>query len=534
MDNNRRFQLYFWGGWGLLGLVVLLLWVSPVMAQPAVFTRITHPNADQKLLLLPGQTFLSQLTGPVMITSTATFSAANLDPFQPYTLDDFVAQFNFGPEVKPEWIYSTPEQVTKFEVRLEHQARADQYGYRANYYWNDYLSDDYFLTSGLFRAIPLEISTYRPAWQTVFPRFRYPPNVTLPTGLTTNQFGWRGPQIELHKPSEVIRIACVGASTTVDTHSLFYPYPEFLQHWLNLWATENNYPVRFEVINAGREGIGSRDIAAIVRYEVLPLDVDYIIYYEGANQFVPSTMINYAPDIVFGQPPPGLVPNFSNIESSDKTLLDTLSEYSALADRARSLWEQLMLSGEEPPKPEQTFNLPEGADEFNPDREHLGQALGLKAILNDLDQIKQDLDENQVKLLLGTFDWFAYDGMVMNPAEHRNLYGYLNRVYWPITYANIRRMADFQNRVLTQWATQNNVPLIDIAGQMPRHPDLYDDAIHNTQLGIRIRAWLNFEALVPRLKEDITSKRLPHPPRFSYQTHPYLESEFYTRSLPVN
>ena len=31
------------------------------------------------------------------------------------------------------------------------------------------------------------------------------------------------------------------------------------------------YDVRFEVINAGREGINSNDIAAVVRYELLPL-----------------------------------------------------------------------------------------------------------------------------------------------------------------------------------------------------------------------------------------------------------------------
>ena len=191
-------------------------------------------------------------------------------------------------------------------------------------------------------------------------------------------------------------------------------------------------------------------------------------------------------------------------------------------------------TGAEPLKPEQTFILPPGEDEFEPDRAHLGQVLGLNAILNDLDQIKQTLTQHKVKFMLATFDWFAYDGLVLNPTRHRNLYGYLNRVYWPISYANIRRMADFQNRVFKGWAAQTQTPLIDVAGQMPRHPDLYDDAIHNTQLGIRLRAWLNFEALVPHLKKDIEAKRLPRSRRVFYKTHPYLNSEFITRPLPAN
>jgi hypothetical protein len=319
----------------------------------------------------------------------------------------------------------------------------------------------------------------------------------------------------------------------VDAHSLPYSYPELLQHWLNLWAEESGYKVRFEVINAGREGIGSRDIAAVVRYEVLPLNVDYVLYYEGSNQFDPRTMVSFPADVAFGQPPAGVAPNFADVESGDKTWLDQLSEYSALAARARSLVEQFSLTGAEPVKPEQTFLLPKGLDEFKPDRANLGKALALKAILGDLDTIKQDLDAHKIKFVLATFDWFVYDGLVLDPARHRVLYGYLNRIYWPISYANMRRMADLQNRVFRLWAAENRVSLIEVAGQMPKHPDLYDDAIHNTELGIRIRAWINFQTLLPLLKRDIETKRLPRPAQLSFVQHPYLGSAYDIRTLPI-
>ncbi len=456
------------------------------------------------------------------------------DSLAVYSLDDFVNDFKFSPYVKPDWVYTSPERLTKYDIKIEDAARVEQYGYRANYWWNEYLSDDYFINRGIFDTVPPQVYTYHPAWGTAYPRYRYPPHVTLPTGLTTNQFGWRGPEIALKKPARTIRIACVGASTTVDGHSLPYSYPELLQHWLNGWAEESGYKVRFEVINAGREGIGSRDIAAVVRYEVLPMNVDYVVYYEGSNQFDPRSMVTFPPDITFGQPPDGVAPNFANLESDDKTWLDQLSEYSALAARARSLVEQFSLTGAEPVKPEQTFNLPKGLDETRPDRAHLGKALALNTILDDLDTIRQDLEAHQVKLVLATFDWFVYDGMVLDPARHRTLYGYLNRIYWPVSYANMRRMADLQNRVFRLWATENRVPLIDVAGQMPRHPDLYDDAIHNTELGIRIRAWINFQTLVPLLKRDIETKRLPRPAQESYPAHPYLQPEYHTRVLSVN
>src|SRR6185295_20298650 len=79
--------------------------------------------------------------------------------------------------------------------------------------------------------------------------------------------------------------AFVGASTTVGHHSLPFSYPEYVIHWLNLWAARSGQPVRFDGINAGREGLISASIAAIVRQEIVAAEPDLVVYYEGANQF---------------------------------------------------------------------------------------------------------------------------------------------------------------------------------------------------------------------------------------------------------
>ena len=58
------------------------------------------------------------------------------------------------------------------------------------------------------------------------PRYRYRPNATLPTGLVTNQIGWRGKPI-IERGPETVRIVFVGASTIAETGVVPWSAPEF-------------------------------------------------------------------------------------------------------------------------------------------------------------------------------------------------------------------------------------------------------------------------------------------------------------------
>jgi len=137
-----------------------------------------------------------------------------------------------------------------------------------------------------FQNFPGFIFLFDPPQDREYPRYRFPREAVASSGLVTNQFGWRGAAIAFQKPARTIRLAFVGASTTVANHAYPFSYPELAGFWLNLWLGELDPTVRVEVINAGREGITSTDIAAIVRDEVLPMEPDIVVYYEGANQFV--------------------------------------------------------------------------------------------------------------------------------------------------------------------------------------------------------------------------------------------------------
>ena len=163
--------------------------------------------------------------------------------------------------------------------------------------------------------LPERFTTFVPPSGGPQPRYRYPASRTLPTGLRTNAFGFRGRELTAAKPPRTVRIGFVGASTTVEAHGIPFAAPDLIEHWLGLWAARQGLDVRFETLNAAREAVQSSDLAAIVRDELLPLDVDYVVYYEGANQLQPSAMLPHVHvegAFTLAQPPAGLVGDFDD------------------------------------------------------------------------------------------------------------------------------------------------------------------------------------------------------------------------------
>lgn len=96
---------------------------------------------------------------------------------------------------------------------------------------------------------------------------------------STNSWGFRGPEFTVVKPTNTVRIVCLGSSTTQGQQAYEETYPFFLQKKL-----ENIYPsIHFEVINAGHAGLNSQDLLQILIHRVFPLKPDLIIYYEMGN-----------------------------------------------------------------------------------------------------------------------------------------------------------------------------------------------------------------------------------------------------------
>jgi lysophospholipase L1-like esterase len=321
----------------------------------------------------------------------------------------------------------------------------------------------------------------------------------------TNEIGWRGPPMTVAKPPNTIRIVFVGASAVVNSHHYPYSYPEFVGHWLNLWAARRGLNAHIEVLNAGREGLYSTDIAAVVRKEVVPVAPDLVVYYEGGNQFTLRGML--ASDV--GPAPMQTAP--APQKPSAQWLSDA-AHRSALARRfynAVELATRSSRTGEELPKPAYDLRWPDGLSEIAPDLERSDLPANLSTIVSDLERMRKDLQAEGAELAISTFKWFVRDGLVVDPVRNHALWEHLNIWMWPFRYRDLERLSTFQNRVYARYAAAHRLPLIDVAGRMPDEPELYTDAVHFSYGGVRLHAWIVLQQLVPLIEQRLSSGLWP-------------------------
>jgi hypothetical protein len=354
-----------------------------------------------------------------------------------------------------------------------------------------------------------------------------------------------------------VRIAFIGASTTVGNHFYPYSYPEFIGNWLNLWSAQRKLDLKFEVLNAGRESITSTDNVNIVREEVLPLKPDLLVYYEGANQFQLGSLVPGMPSRSAGsmvlaegascpalpaQSPPApaqpvpsqaapsqaapsqAAPSQAAPSAATNTksgaasgpgwlaqLGQDISGEFALVRRVQALFagHEVPAGGGEWPKPDYTLTWPAGVDQRDPDIGRGDLPVNLPTILRDLDAMRSASEQSGAELVLASFFWLVKDGMVLDPIRHRAILEYINQGYAPFRYRDLERLAAFQNRVFAKYARSHKLDFIDVARLMPFDPDLFVDAIHNTYAGERLRAWIFFQALVPIVENHLKSGAWP-------------------------
>ena len=239
----------------------------------------------------------------------------------------------------------------------------------------------------------------------------------------------------------------------------------------------------FEVLNAGRESLRSADIAAVVRQEVVPLHPDLVFHYEGNLDLDLSTIVS---DVAPGGPrPAGLLANG----------LRGLSPWLRTAERAQAL-----LEAGEWPKPAYRIHWP--ADERDPDVARPDLPLKLASIVRDFDAMREGLAAIHGELVLSSFHWLPKDGLVLNGFRNAAAIDELNVRWFPYRYADLARATAFENRVFAKYASLHGLPFIDVARDMPDDPELFTDATHNTPFGVRLRAWIVFQQLVPIVEAD--------------------------------
>ncbi len=209
----------------------------------------------------------------------------------------YVAKIPRAASVNIGWYVEEPKQIPRIPLTPELQQRTAAYPtepWSAFFEWNlAYLHDQACRpTRDVVMGGLRDFYYFESTDGSRYPSYRHLAHVSPPSWFATNKFGWRGPEVELNKPPNTIRIAFVGASTTVDAFGVPFSHPELVGYWLNRWAAAKDLPYRFDVINAGRMGIDSNSIAAVVTQEIVPVDPDLVIYYEGANQLWPGQLVS--------------------------------------------------------------------------------------------------------------------------------------------------------------------------------------------------------------------------------------------------
>jgi hypothetical protein len=135
--------------------------------------------------------------------------------------------------------------------------------------------------------------------------------------------------------------------------------------------------------------------------------------------------------------------------------------------------------------------------------------VNLSIILADLGRIEATTEKGGGELAVASFKWLVSDGMVLDPVRHRLILEYLNYGYAPFRYRDLERLALFQNRVLEKFAKVHKIDFLDVARLMPSDPDLFIDAIHGTPEGVRLRAWIMLQLLIPLVDRHLADGTWP-------------------------
>lgn len=440
------------------------------------------------------------------------------DPAGSATVDPAVLdRFPLAAGVDRQWFFSDPpplpnrRKVDPEWQRLFHHIEDNNVGgmefrpadvFKA---WNSAFAGDPCRHKFL-RHAPGTLYLYDPPDGEARPPYRYMPDAPQPTGLMTNQMGWRGAPIETPRGDRTIRIVFVGSSTTVGAPHLPFSYPELVGFWLNRWAESKKLGVRFEVLNAARESIVSTDNVAVVRNEVAPLKPDLVVYYEGGNQFELNSIVDRVP-------PRSAAPASRPADAAAPGWLQAASRYSAIAARIRAAvgLAGSTQDGREWPKPDYRLVWPEGLNEADPDLSYPRLPVNLNLIQRDLDEMRAAVRQAGGDFAVSSFLWMVKDGMVLDPVRHKYILEQLNKGYYPFRYRDMERLANFQNRLLAKYARTHDIPFIDTARYMPFDPDLFVDAVHTNNAGLRLQAWITFNLLLPVVEKHLADGSWPRP-----------------------
>lgn len=441
------------------------------------------------------------------------------------------------------WFYQSPKMVTNPEKYLDSRYKwlTERYNYSEQHDFVGNIENSWNLNFVLSTMCnksseeteapfitPLRRHDYENIYvfksldKSIYPRFKLLKSAAFPNfRMVTNRFGFRDDNIPFKKPKRTIRIAFIGASTTINNPYFLYSYPKLVGYWLNLWAQSQHLNIQFDIINGGRSGYNPSDSSANYIQDIADLRPDIVIYYEGINNI--SLYLKYPEKYHTGN-----FTKFFNINKFKNTNLEMippkLTQFSALAQSIYMTYEKLNnFSGLEPKKPSYKIIWPSSINEKDPDIFSQELPLGLPDIIKNLDIIRNESNKIHAIFILSSFVVLAHEGMKLNMPRDFYIYQNLNQTYWPYSYSWLNRMVRLENRVYENYATHYGLYFIDINKYYSQNPELFTDAVHGTTAGVRLRAWIVLQQLIPLLQKKINEGSLPRNSNYAINEKEYFQ-----------
>jgi len=322
--------------------------------------------------------------------------------------------------------------------------------------WHSQLGSDYL------RAFPQAASAEETLW--AIPYFEYKPSShteillagRVVYSVEINRHGLRGPDFELPKPEGEFRIVCIGGSTTFEGVSNDLTYPATLERLLQKRLNTS----RIRVINAGISGLTTEGELQKLPF-VLSLQPDMVIHYNAVNDICFQLMPDHLKRVLG---------RWQNIIR--KSALLTLA--------LRPL--------------------------FTPTKEDILQQLeSVRARNRDI--FRRAAAAN-VEVVFATF---AHPTSEKLSWRERAFYGYnMNlRYLWntPLSFATYVQYVDEYNRLLTEWCTDNRVPLVSVADRLVGGRDIFLDICHCTTQGVQRKAEIIAAAVSEHLAARVDSSQ---------------------------
>ncbi len=346
----------------------------------------------------------------------------------------------------------------------------------------------------VFKDDPGFVYTFKGPDGTADPAFRFVPHWNL-GNFVPNNFGFRGTDLAFPKPTGMIRVAFLGQSNTEDG------WPNLVGFYLNRWARAVGLHSRFEIVNAGRAGVGIRGIARIMRYEVAPLRPDIVVVYVGAT--------NLRADDILSAPATKRklqVPERKSVEQNPYiTILAKADKYSALLSRISQLTGSSR-GVAEPVKPQHQLLI----DLSGPVKlDQPGLPFHLNEEIAGLRYIERATRAIHAALFLTSSIVLAHEGLTLNLSRDYRIYDQLNSEYWPLTYREIHLAADFENRAYRALSVEDHLGFLEIAKYFPQDPALFGDMIHLADVGMNLQAWIVAQELAPIIREGMERAEWP-------------------------